>query len=148
MELYQRRFIFKQNSTGGYMLVDGQFYNFTLEGNGKRIPAGRYEVKFREQTTPLTTKYRKDYGWFTWHLEIQNVKNRKNIYIHVGNKEKHTLGCVLVAWVFDATVDKLEIDDQQWKSVRAFKRLYLKISEALLRSDEKVFITITDESHD
>ena len=116
------------------MLVDGQFYNFTLEGNGKRIPAGRYEVKFREQTTPLTTKYRKDYGWFTWHLEIQNVKNRKNIYIHVG--------------IFDATVDKLEIDDKQWKSVSAFKRLYLKISEALLRLDEKVFITITDESHD
>ena len=144
MELFQRRFIDKQNSTGGYMLVDGEFYNFTFERPDMQIPAGRYEIKFREQTTVLTIKYRKDYSWFTWHLEIQNVKNRRNIYIHVGNNRKHTLGCVLVEWVFDATVDEVEIEDQQWKSVPAYKRLYLKVSEAL-NQDEKVFITIVDD---
>ncbi len=153
MELFQRRFIDKPKSTGGYMLVDGKFYNFTLEneaqkkGQGhydKRIPAGRYPVKEREEPTPLTMKYRQDYDWFTWHIEIVGVPNRDNIYIHVGNREKHTLGCVLVAWVFDATVDAVEVEDEQWKSVVAYRRLYLKVTAALDRK-EKVFITIVDK---
>ena len=153
MELFQRRFIDKQNSTGGYMLVDGEFYNFTLENAAKkegatdydtRIDAGTYQVLFRKDVTPLTISYQTKYDWFTWHLEIIGVPGRKNIYIHVGNNEKHTLGCVLVAWVFDATVDEVEIEDQQWKSVPAYERLYLKVSEAL-NQDEKVFITIVDK---
>ena len=153
MELTLRRFVTKPKSTGGVMHVDGDFFNFTLE-NGeqlpgestedKRIPAGRYQVMLKEDPTPLTMKYREKYDFFKWHLEVQNVPGRKNIYIHVGNTEKHTLGCILVAWIFDATVSDHEVEDTQGASVPAYKRLYLKVKSALERG-EKVYITVLDK---
>lgn len=103
-----------------------------------RIPAGKYEIKFREVLSGKTKSYRSKYEWFTWHLELQDVPGFKYIYIHVGNTIKDTDGCILVGRTYDSfSKDKI------YNSVVAFKRLYEAVSKKL-EEDEKVFIQIID----
>jgi hypothetical protein len=47
------------------------------------IPAGTYPVKIRID------------GTLGWRLELQNVPNRENVQIHVGNFPRNTVGCLL-----------------------------------------------------
>lgn len=64
-----------------------------------RIPAGIYELKIRKEDTPLTLKHRKSYGdWFKFHIEITGIKNFTGVYIHAGNTEHDTSGCLLLAY--------------------------------------------------
>lgn len=113
-------------STIGYLSAD-KFKCFTLEDEYReekvkretRIPAGRYRVKLKRVLTGLTKKYREKHPWFTWHLELQNVPNFTSIYIHVGNFETQTEGCILVG-MGAMSGDKQSIQ----QSVVAFKDLY------------------------
>lgn len=64
-----------------------------------RIPAGRYELKILKQDTPLTLKHRKSYGaWFKYHIEITGIKGFTGVYVHVGNTDDHTSGCLLLGY--------------------------------------------------
>lgn len=105
-----------------------------------RIPAGRYEIKFREVLSPMTQRYRERFPWFHWHLELQNVPGFTNVYIHVGNREDDTDGCIVVG-----STCQLNLDENGFvgNSVETFKRIYQKIG-AICNSNEKVFITIQD----
>ena len=99
-----------------------------------RIPAGTYKVGFQEQITGLTKKYRSRYSWFDKHLHIKDVQGFTGIYIHVGNTEKHTMGCLLLA-------DKAVNDPKDYASVQetstvAYKRFYEIVSAALKRGEE------------
>ncbi|PSR52643.1 hypothetical protein AHMF7605_03430 [Adhaeribacter arboris] len=47
------------------------------------IPAGTYPVKVRTD------------GALGWRLELDNVPDRKNVQIHIGNFPKDTIGCLL-----------------------------------------------------
>lgn len=132
------------NRTIGILAVDDKFYT-TLEDTfreekvkGKtRIPAGRYEIKFREVESRLTKHYRNKYKWFKWHLELQNVPDFNYVYIHIGNFSKDTDGCILVgSGLNNASPDMI------LQSTPAFKELYEIISEKL--KDHKVWITIKD----
>lgn len=66
-----------------------------------RIPAGFYKLGIRKEETPLTLKYRKRYAWFKNHIEILNVPNFKGVYIHIGNTDVDTDGCVLLGDAVD-----------------------------------------------
>ena len=120
------------NATLGLMKVDGEAFCFTLEDEFRaekikgetRIPAGKYAVKFREVLSPMTKRYRDRYDWFTYHLELQDVPGFTHVYIHIGNTEKHTDGCVLVG--LGADFETMTIS----KSRQAFKELYLKAKKA------------------
>jgi len=136
------------DSTLGLLSVDGDFGMFTLEDQKQekkvmhetRIPKGKYEVKFREEPTPMTNRYRQKYDWFNWHLEIQNVKNFSGVYIHVGNTDDHTSGCVLVGYQgWNLSNGEYEIH----RSADAFRDLYTKVKQHL-RSGERVWIEISD----
>ena len=150
MELFLRRFIHKQESTIGYILMDGVFSVFTLEDQRQtkkvrgetRIPSGRYEVNFKTEPTPLTAKYRAKYDFFTWHLEVKNVVGFKSIYIHTGNYDEHTDGCILVGLTAD-TIYGGATEDMIGHSRKAFKQLYIKVKSALER-DERVSIIIVN----
>lgn len=104
MKIQLLRFCPSPESTLGQVYIDNKPECFSLEDEYRkvkvkgdtRIPAGTYEIKFNESLTPLTKKYRGKYPWFTYHLEIQNVNNFKNVYIHIGNTDDHTDACVLV----------------------------------------------------
>lgn len=132
----------------GLIFFKQKFFAYTLEDTfrseklaGKtRIPSGTYRISFRKQDTPLTEKYRQRFSWFTYHLELNNVPNFSNIYIHVGNTHVDTDGCILVAdGVNISSSDKIITHSRL-----AFERLYKKI-KALLQIQEVVTIRIIDE---
>src|SRR5688572_13804843 len=80
------------------------FQSYTLEDEQRevkqsgetRIPTGFYELKVLKSDTPLTLKYRAKYPWFKHHIEVTNVKGFKGVYIHIGNKDEDTDGCILL----------------------------------------------------
>jgi hypothetical protein len=111
-----------------------------------RIPADRYEIVLNKVETPLTLKYRAKYPWFKWHLMIKGVKGFIGIYIHIGNDDDHTDGCILVGDVMNnislAKFDKLSIQD----STASFERFY-KAASRWLEEGNQMFITIVDEKY-
>lgn len=134
-------------STSGLMAVNGNFEAHTLEDQRQlvkvtketRIPEGTYQVKFREVLSGLTKTYRDRYEWFEWHLELQDVPGFNYVYIHVGNKESHTDGCILVA--DHAYNDPNDYASTIGSSAVNFERIYKKISTAL-KEGEPVHIQI------
>ena len=152
MNLQLQRYSDNGNSTQGllHQVVNNKlvFLNYTLEDESRKvkvsgetcIPQGLYEVKFREVESPMTKHYRGKYSWFTWHLELQNVEGFQYVYIHIGNKESHSDGCVLVQDNANNNMIKAGFNSE---SLPAFKRLYENISDALL-NDEKVFLRVKD----
>lgn len=94
------------NATIGALYVDGKFECFTLEDreqpDGKvygetRIPAGEYEIALRKDS-PMANKYDRRYRE-TMHdgmLWLRDVPGFEWVYIHIGNTDKDTSGCILV----------------------------------------------------
>ena len=61
-----------------------------------RIPAGTYELKIRTEGS-LTKRYESRFPDFhEGMIWLQNVPNFKWIYIHCGNDDDDTDGCILV----------------------------------------------------
>lgn len=112
-----------------------------------RIPAGRYELKIRKEDTPLTIAHRTSYNkghakpWFVYHIEIVGVPNFKDVYIHAGNKETHTSGCLLLNDT--ANNHMIEAGDMA-RSIQAVKRFYDKVYPHLEKG-KQAFIDIRDE---
>lgn len=151
MELTLHRFSDNGTDTLGLMSIDCKFDCFTLEDEHRsekvkgetRIPSGKYEVKFREQVSGLTEKYRKRFPkWFTFHLHIQDVPNFKYVYMHIGNNEDHSDGCILLG--DNSECEVIGGDRHIYKSVQAFERFYKKVA-AVLETNTKVYLTIKDE---
>lgn len=110
-----------------------------------RIPAGKYKLGIMQTVTPLTEKYRADkrlQPWFDKHIEITNVPNYKGVYIHLGNNDEHTDGCLLIGdQVFNPDVTK----DPLGLSVQAYKRFYIQWYP-ILKEGHTVWLTILDEN--
>ena len=144
MKLINSRIVRDNESTLGLLTVNGEKFSFVIEDEKReikvkgetRIPAGLYLVKFRKEITPLTQKYRAKHSWFTYHLELQNVPDFTNVYIHVGNFESSTSACQVVG-------NKAGFDDnnhfRNFESTDNFKRLYLMVSEALNKGEEVTY---------
>lgn len=138
------------DSTIGYMTTDGKFQCYTLEDEWRvvkvkgdtRIPAGTYEIKKREVLSGLTKKYRAKYGWFDYHLELQDVPNFDYVYVHIGNDDDDTDACILVGNT--QTSNRGDSDGFIGNSTDAYRDYYQKTSAAL-DVGEKVFIEIKDE---
>lgn len=145
MQINLTRIAHGKNSTLGYLKINTDFLAFTLEDEYRevkvkhktRIPAGRYEIKFREVPSPMTQKYRQRFDWFNWHLELQNVPNFTNVYIHIGNDHEDSSGCILVGSQAYAEGSDYLIGN----STGAFRALYAKVSR-VLNAGEPVFIDI------
>jgi hypothetical protein len=71
-------------------------------------------------------------------LELQDVEGFEYIYIHPGNDDDDTEGCILPNYKADAENMRGE------NSFECYKDLYLLVNEAF-KDDEEVYITITDE---
>jgi hypothetical protein len=142
------RYLDDGETTLGLIFLRNKFFAYTLEDSHQdvkiakktRIPSGIYSLDFNKIETDLTKKYRNTYGnWFDFHLEIKEIPNFNNVYIHVGNTHEHTAGCILIADGVSAATSK----SLQYSRI-AFERFYKKIS-ALLKSNEPVQIQILDE---
>jgi hypothetical protein len=105
-----------------------------------RIPSGKYEIKFRDvggMTKRYAEKYPDIHQGMLW---LQDVPGFEWIYIHVGNDDDHTEGCILVGDGIQANHTGDE-GGKVWSSSDAYIRLYTRIAAAINR-DEEVWITI------
>ena len=106
MKLLVERIVSDSDTTIGMLWINGVFRTFTCEDEFRfekvagetRIPTGVYRVELRA-SSPMADRYRQRFG--TWHdgmIWIQDVPNFKWIYIHAGNHEGQTDGCILVGY--------------------------------------------------
>ena len=135
-------------------ITGGKFLALTLEDEPRvvklsgetRIPAGTYNLVIRKEDTPLTLTHRKAYNvgyptpWFKYHIEIAGIPNFKGVYIHAGNDETHTDGCLLLGYALDLTLPAKQLT----KSTIAVKSFY-DIVYPLLEKGVKVTLQIKDE---
>jgi len=154
--LYYTKGIKGGDYTCGFLTNDIKtFRSFTLEdthndtkiAGDTRIPSGFYELKLRMADTPLTIKHRAGYKteWFKanpewYHIEITGIQNYTGVYIHSGNDDAHTLGCLLPAFTFDMTKG----NNQTSNSLLAVDKFY-SIVYPLLMVGTKCFIEMRDE---
>jgi len=151
MYLHLVRFSDQKETSLGMLSLDGQFECYSLEDEKRinkvkgetRIPAGVYEVKFRKVKSPMTMRYRSRFTFFTWHLQLMDVPDFNYVYIHIGNDDDDTDGCILVG---DQQVsNRITEDNNLLQSTPAFSRLYRRVVQAL-NHGESVRIEIVDHS--
>ena len=135
-----------KNSTLGNFFINDVRQCYTLEDDGDkikvpgetRIPAGTYPVELRHEGG-FYNKYSKRFKEDHPMLTIRDVPGYEFILIHIGNYHKDTAGCVLVGETFDMQ----EGDYLLLKSVKAYKKIYYPIHDAIALG-EKVTIEIGD----
>jgi len=145
LKLY--RFYENEDSTLGRLEIDNEHFCFTIEDEHRdvkvdgetRIPMGRYRLKFRRTLSPLTERYRERFNWFSWHIELQDVPGFSYIYIHVGNFERNSDGCILVNDGVRPLVPGENAEGSA--SVVSYERLYKRL-EPLLEDDVPIYIEI------
>ena len=137
------------NSTLGRLYVDGEFECFTLEDERREvkvsgetaIPSGTYTILPRTEGG-MHPKYAERYGdlhvGMAW---LQDVPDFNFVYIHTGNREDQTEGCLLVGQGFQPTHEG-ENNYIVTGSRNAYVPLYTEIAAAWER-EEEVLITIT-----
>ncbi len=147
MRLLLNRFVENADATLGVLHVDDKATCFTLEDEHRllkvsgetRIPAGRYQIKLRTEGgmhARYTEKFGKRHRGMLW---LQDVPNFTWVYIHIGNRESHTDGCILTGYGLDMT--------GEWRTTNSTDS-YFEIAEAVyaaLDNNEEVWITINDE---
>lgn len=112
-----------------------------------RVDAGLYELKIREEDSPLTIKHREAYNkgyaepWFVYHIEITGLPRHKFCYFHAGNKETHSEGCPLLNDT--ANNNSIEAGDMS-RSIQAVKRFYDMVYPHLKKGG-RAFVEIRDE---
>ena len=135
MKIIMPRIYSNLKTTIGIMMLDEVEQCFSLEDAfrtkkvyGKtRIPADTYKVILRTAGR-LHEKYKKLFPWHRGMLWLQDVKGFSWIYIHIGLRHQHTLGCPLVS----VKAKILEDDDNTAKieleqSTIAYEKLYKKV---------------------
>ncbi len=120
-----------------YILED-QFNEPKIPGE-TRIPAGRYEIEFRDEGG-MVKRYKKRFDWHRGMLWLLDVPGFQFIYMHVGNKDDDTDGCLLVG---DGQVSNVTERGMVTTSVTAYRRLYEMIATEL-EAGEEVWIALED----
>lgn len=137
MEIQIDRLRENGKATGGELYIEEEFECYTLEDEHRdvkvagetRIPAGTYRIKLRGSGGSINPKYAARYPNHKGMLWLQDVPGFTWIYIHTGNTEEHTDGCILVGDTIrpgDLTIGQ---------SRAAYERLYDKLVDAAARDD-------------
>ena len=128
------RFTSDNESTLSIINIDEVFECFGLEDEYReikipgetRIPSGEYKVTLRDEGG-MTKRYAEKYpDMHKGMLWLQNVPNFTWVYIHVGNMDDHTEGCILTGGGCDARQNAMKTTS----SSLAYKALYSKVVDA------------------
>lgn len=119
-----------------YVLED-QFNEPKIPGE-TRIPSGKYQIKLRTEGG-MHARYGQRFPWHRGMLWLQDVPDFTFIYMHVGNKDDDSEGCLLLG---DGQISNVTERGQVSSSVAAYRRVYSKIVEAL--ETEEVWINVED----
>lgn len=142
MKLEVQRFFATDDTTIGFLGIDGESKYFTLEDEHReekvmhetRIPAGIYNVKLREHGG-FHQRYASRFASIhRGMLELENVPGFTDILIHCGNDDDDTSGCLLVGMGADLKHHTIS------KSTSAYKELYLQVLAAMDRGEEVTVI--------
>ena len=104
MDLLLERMTSDADATIGALYADGAFLCFTLEDEYRveklaketRIPSGTYAIRLRA-AGGMHPKYKQRYGdLHQGMLHLQDVPDFDWVYLHTGNTDDHTDGCILV----------------------------------------------------
>jgi len=147
MKLNLVRTTYTDKSTIGKLYINGIQFCYTLEDKfrsdneekiwGKTaIPCGTYEITYRTESEMLEKEYKtrfadiKNERGMLW---IRNIPGFEYVYIHVGNDDNDTNGCILVGTT--------KAVDFVGNSVIAYKVIYKMIADELDKGN-KVLITV------
>jgi len=141
MNLKLNRHASGKDSTGGHMDMNGAHFCYTCEDQYQVekvmhetcIPEGRYQIKLRD-AGGMTKLYSKAYPFHRGMLHLQDVPGFEWIYIHVGNDDDDTSGCILVGQGIKTVNSESRI--VSGTSVPAYTELYNLILLAMERGEE------------
>jgi len=147
MKIEVLRFSSQSKTTLGAVLIDNKFRCYSIEDryraekvkNETRIPAGTYEVKFREFGGHYES-YKQKYAGHKGMLWLQDVPGFSDILIHIGNTEGDTSGCILLNNEVNNNVTDM---GRGTNSTQAYLNFYFKVLKAF-ESGEKVVISVID----
>lgn len=105
-----------------------------------RIPPGRYQIKLRNEGG-MIKRYKKRFPWHKGMLWLQDVPGFKWVYMHVGNKDDDTDGCLLLG---DGQISNVTERGMVTTSVAAYRRIYEMIVAELDTVTGEVWITVED----
>lgn len=149
------RYAFGADSTLGSLRMEykGEVFKcFTLEDERRKvkvkgetcIPPGTYELKLRTEGG-MHEKYKKrfpeEHRGMLW---LQDVENFQWVYIHIGNKESHTDGCILVGLV------PVTMPDGEFEIAKSTEA-YLSVNAMVLAAmdaGERVVVHITEDARE
>lgn len=143
MKLEVLRYSDNGESTLGILKVNGKFFCYTLEDEYRdvkvkhetRIPEGKYDITLRNEGG-LTRKYAARYpGIHKGMIWVRNVPNFQYIYIHAGNTDDHTSGCLLVGNNINNNTLK---DGFVGDSRSAYVKLYKEIVSAIEAGEDVI----------
>jgi len=152
MRFILQRYSDNRESTLGWLFKTGvltPFQCYVLEDEFReskvsgetRIPAGTYNLVLQKTETPKTLQYRKKYPWFKHHIMLENVPGFVGIYVHVGNTDSDSDGCLLLG---DSADNNSVAPGTISNSTLAFKRFYDNIYDHLAKGNTAT-IEVRDE---
>jgi hypothetical protein len=138
------------NSTVGILLDQKGIISHTLEDEHRdikvkgetRIWAGIYPLTIRKVDSILTIKYRERYSWFKYHIMLQDVPGFKYIYIHIGNTDKDSDGCILIADTYTVVRTGRQ---QIYSSATNYKKFYEEYYDKIEAGG--MYIWVRDENY-
>ena len=146
MELTLKRVRQGKNSTLSELYVDGIFQCYGLEDRiqevkvrGKTaIPCGTYALRLNVWGG-MNTRYKQRFpDIHQGMIEIKDIPNFSNVYIHIGNTHEDTDGCLLLGSYFHKNADG---DDYEvYQSQQAYKDLYNKIVKVVKKGKMRLHI--------
>lgn len=147
MKITVQRYAHNDEATLSYVFLDGEGFCYGLEDQPQdgpkvmhetRIPAGTYKIKLRT-AGGMTKRYAERYDFHAGMLHVQDVPGFTYIYIHTGNTDDHTSGCLLVGYT--ASSEEFTIGDSR----NAYSDLYKAVVDAAWADDLE--IEYRDEEH-
>lgn len=145
MKLLLERMVSDDEVTIGMLWLEDRAVCFTLEDEYRtvkvaaetRIPAGTYRIAPRTEGG-MIQRYKRRFPWHKGMLHLLDVPGFKYVYIHVGNTDADTAGCILVGR--GADLGRMSIQG----SVPAYQALYGKIYDAAEAGELEITIEDRD----
>ena len=148
MKLTAIRFAGNDDTSLSLLWIDKVFECFGLEDERRevkvagetRIPPGTYRITLRDEGG-MTGRYRARFpDMHQGMLWLRDVPGFEWVYIHIGNTEDHTEGCLLVGQGCDTGGDQWRVS----RSAAAYKALYHNVLDAAVVGDLTIEIVDGD----
>ena len=102
-------------------ILEDQYQEIKVDGE-TRIPQGTYKIELRTSGT-MNEKYLERFDFHKGMLWLQGVPGFTFVYIHIGNSDDDTLGCLLTGRKAKVKDGKVTLE----QSTEAYTSFYKKV---------------------